>query len=78
MKPGDLLGSGTISGEKKEQFGSLLQLTWGGRDNITLSNGETRKFIEDGDSIVITGFAVKNGKKIGFGECAGKVLPALP
>ena len=78
MKPGDMLGSGTISGEKKEQFGSLLQLTWGGRDNITLSNGETRKFIEDGDSIVITGFAVKNGKKIGFGECAGKVLPALP
>lgn len=78
MKPGDMLGSGTISGEKKEQFGSLLQLTWGGRDNITLSNGETRKFVEDGDSIVITGFAVKNGKKIGFGECAGKVLPALP
>jgi len=43
-----------------------------------LSNGETRKFIEDGDSIVITGFANRNGKKIGFGECSGKVLPAHP
>lgn len=62
-----MLGSGTISGEKKEEFGSLLELTWGGRDTITLSNGETRKFIEDGDSIIMTGFALKNGKKIGFG-----------
>lgn len=78
MQPGDLLGSGTISGDKKEEYGSLLELTWGGRDSINLSNGETRKFIEDGDSIVITGFANRNGKRIGFGECSGKVLPAHP
>jgi fumarylacetoacetase len=78
MKPGDLLGSGTISGEKKEEFGSLLELSWGGRDSLTLSNGETRKFIEDGDTVVMTGFVNKKGRKIGFGECAGKVLPALP
>jgi fumarylacetoacetase len=78
MKAGDLLGSGTISGEKKEEFGSLLELTWGGRDSITLSSGETRKFIEDGDTVTMTGFVEKKGKRIGFGECSGKVLPALP
>lgn len=78
MRPGDLLGSGTISGEKKEEFGSLLELTWGGRDEIKLSNGEVRKFVEDGDTILMRGTAVKNGRKMGFGECLGKVLPALP
>jgi fumarylacetoacetase len=77
MKAGDMLGSGTISGDKKEEFGSLLELTWGGRDDVELGNGEKRKFILDGDSIIMTGWAIKNGKKIGFGECAGTVLPAL-
>jgi fumarylacetoacetase len=48
-----------------------LELTWGGKDNINLSNGETRKFIEDGDAVIINGFALKNGKKIGFGDCSG-------
>lgn len=67
MRAGDMLGSGTISGDKKEEFGSLLELTWGGRDDIELSNGEKRKFLQDGDSIVMTGWAVRNGKKIGFG-----------
>lgn len=67
MKAGDLLGSGTISGDKKEEFGSLLELTWGGRDDVELVNGEKRKFILDGDSIIMTGWAIKNGKKIGFG-----------
>lgn len=69
MKAGDMLGSGTISGEKKEEFGSLLELTWGGRDQILLGNGEKRKFVENGDSIVMTGWANINGKKIGFGQC---------
>ncbi len=77
MKAGDLLGSGTISGDKKEEFGSLLEITWGGRDDIELPNGEKRKFVQDGDSILMTGWAVNNGKKIGFGECEGTVLPAL-
>jgi fumarylacetoacetase len=45
----------------------LLELTWGGQNNINLSNGEVRKFLEDGDSIIMTGWAMKNGKKIGFG-----------
>ena len=78
MRAGDMLGSGTISGEKKEEWGSLLELTWGGRDEITLGNGEKRKFVEDGDEIIMTGFTMKNGKKIGFGDCAGKILPAHP
>ena len=69
MRAGDMLGSGTISGDKKEEFGSLLEITWGGRDDIDLPNGEKRKFIQDSDSIVMTGWAVRNGKKIGFGEC---------
>ena len=77
MRAGDMLGSGTISGEKKEEFGSLLEITWGGRDDIDLPNGEKRKFLQDGDSIIMTGWAVRNGKKIGFGECEGTVLPAL-
>jgi fumarylacetoacetase len=78
MQPGDLLGSGTISGDKKEEFGSLLELTWGGKETISLTNGETRTFIQDGDTVVMTGYALKAGKRIGFGECSGKVLPVLP
>lgn len=53
-------------------------MTVGGKEEFKLSNGEARKFIQDGDSIIMTGYATKNGKRIGFGECAGKVLPALP
>jgi fumarylacetoacetase len=77
MQPGDMLGSGTISGSKKEEYGSLLELTWGGRDEIPLPNGEVRKFVADGDSIIMTGWANRNGKRIGFGDCEGTVLPAL-
>ena len=73
-----MLGSGTISGNDKKEYGSLLELSWGGRDSIPLSNGEERKFIQDGDSVNIRGSAVNNGKKIGFGECEGTVLPVLP
>lgn len=70
MQPGDMIGSGTISGPEKHEFGSLLELTWGGQNNLTLSSGETRKFLEDGDSLLISGNAKSvNGKIIGFGEC---------
>ena len=78
MRPGDVLGSGTISGNDKKEYGSLLELSWGGRDTIPLSSGEERKFIQDGDSVNIRGAALNNGKKIGFGECEGTILPALP
>lgn len=77
MRAGDMLGSGTISGDKKQEYGSLLEATWGGRDDIKLDNGEVRKFALDGDSIIMTGWAEKNGKRIGFGDCEGTILPAL-
>ena len=77
MNTGDLLGSGTISGPERETFGSLLELTWGGKEPLTLAGGETRSFIEDGDSVTLRGWAQGEGHRIGFGECSGKVLPAL-
>jgi fumarylacetoacetase len=77
MNAGDLLGSGTISGPTKSEFGSLLELGWGGKAPFTLDTGETRTFIEDGDTLTLTGAALGDGYKIGFGDCTGTVLPAL-
>ena len=76
MRVGDLLGSGTISGPEKENRGSLLELSWGGKEPLTLDDGSTRSFIEDGDVLVLRGAAVGDGYRIGFGECSGRVLPA--
>lgn len=76
LQIGDLLGSGTISGKDKDSRGSLLELTWNMAEPITLVNGETRYFIEDGDSIVMRGYAQKDDMRIGFGEVRGKILPA--
>jgi fumarylacetoacetase len=78
METGDLLGSGTISGLTKDSLGSLLEMTEGGKEPITLATGETRSFIEDGDSFTLTGWAQGDGYRIGFGECVGKILPAVP
>jgi fumarylacetoacetase len=76
LQPGDLLGSGTQSGPAPEEAGSLLELTAGGKQELTLANGETRLFLEDGDSVVMRGWAEKAGcARIGFGEVAGTVLP---
>ena len=77
MRAGDLLGSGTISGPERENRGSLLELSWGGKEPFTLKNGETRSFIEDGDRLTLKGMARGDGYQIGFGECTGRVLPAL-
>ena len=77
MNPGDLLGSGTISGPAKSERGSLLELSWGGKEPITLDTGETRTFLEDGDTLTLHGAAKGDGYTIGFGDCSGKVLPAL-
>ena len=76
MRTGDLLGSGTISGPDRASFGSLLELTWGGRDPVTLPGGITRTFIEDGDTLTLRGHAEGDGYRIGFGECTGRILPA--
>jgi len=77
MTCGDLLGSGTISGPEKSERGSLLELTWGGKEPMTLDTGETRTFIEDGDTLTLTGHAQGDGYRIGFGSCTGTIKPAV-
>lgn len=77
MTVGDLLGSGTISGAEKHERGSLLELSWGGKEPLTLDSGDTRTFLEDGDTLTLKGAAKGKGYRIGFGTCTGTVLPAL-
>ncbi|MGX9355523.1 fumarylacetoacetase [Roseobacteraceae bacterium S113] len=76
MRVGDLLGSGTISGPDKDSRGALLELAWGGKEPVTLDTGETRSFLEDGDTLTLRGAAQGDGYRVGFGECAGKIVPA--
>ncbi len=77
IQVGDLYASGTISGPSPGSYGSLLELTWNGQKPLHLSDGTERKFIEDGDTIVMKAHTEKEGVRIGFGECKGKILPAL-
>lgn len=75
LRAGDVLGTGTLSGPAPEQGGSLLELTQGGKVPLTLTNGETRTFLQDGDSIILRGSCARAGaRRIGFGECRGTVL----
>ncbi|MDH3263830.1 MAG: fumarylacetoacetase [Paracoccaceae bacterium] len=76
MAVGDLLGSGTISGPEKGNRGSLLELSWGGKEPLTLDTGEDRSFLEDGDTLTLAGWAEGDGYRIGFGASAGEILPA--
>ena len=76
MSCGDLIGSGTISGPEKHQYGSMLELSWGGKKPISLQGSETRNFLEDGDIIRMNGAADGGDYKIGFGENIGKIIPA--
>lgn len=77
LQPGDLLGTGTLSGPTMDQAGALLEITEGGKKPLSLSNGETRTFLLDGDAVVFTGWCEKPGAaRIGFGECRATVLPA--
>lgn len=78
MSTGDLLGSGTISGPEKGNRGSLLELSWNGKEPVALDGGATRTFLEDGDRLTIRGHASRDGFRIGFGDCAGAVLPPAP
>ena len=73
---GDLLGSGTISGPDKHERGSMLELSWRGAETVELANGETRKFLADGDTVIMRGHCEADGIRIGFGEVSGKLLPA--
>ncbi|MDO9094803.1 MAG: fumarylacetoacetase [Rubrivivax sp.] len=78
LRTGDLLGTGTLSGPEPGQGGSMLELGHGGRQALTLSSGELRSFIEDGDTVILRGHCMAEGaRRIGFGECRGTVLPAL-
>lgn len=77
LQPGDLLGTGTQSGPAPGQGGSLLELSAGGKQPVTLANGETRCFLADGDTLILRAFCEREGAaRIGFGECAATVLPA--
>lgn len=76
LRVGDLYASGTISGPDKGSYGSMLEITWNGKTPVTLKNGSERKFIEDGDTVTMKAAAEKDGVRIGFGNCTGKVLPA--
>ena len=77
LQPGDLFGSGTISGTDPTSIGCLLEMTFGGRDAITLPNGETRRYLEDGDEVVFRAHCHRPGAvTIGFGLCSGRIAPA--
>ncbi|MBC7797097.1 MAG: fumarylacetoacetase [Pyrinomonadaceae bacterium] len=77
LQTGDLIATGTVSGREKSERGCLLEMTWRGKEPIELPNGETRRFLEDGDEVIMRGFCERSGfRRIGFGECRGIVLPA--
>lgn len=77
LQTGDLMATGTVSGREKSERGCLLELTWRGKEPIQLPNGEERRFLEDGDEIIMKGFCEREGfRRIGFGECRGRILPA--
>ncbi len=76
MRPGDLLGSGTISGPTPDSYGSLMELTWRGTNPLTMPSGEKRTYLEDGDTLALTGWCEGDGYRVGFGEVTGKLLPA--
>lgn len=75
LQTGDLLASGTISGDTEDSRGSMLEITWRGEHPIKLPNGEERKFIQDGDTVIMTAYCQGDGYRIGFGEVTGKILP---
>jgi fumarylacetoacetase len=78
LRPGDLLATGTVSGLERESRGCLLELTWRGAEPLTLPTGESRRFLEDGDEVIMRGFCAREGAaRIGLGECRGVVVPAL-
>lgn len=76
IKVGDMMASGTISGPEQASFGSMLELTWGGKNPLTLNDGTERKFINDNDTVAIRAYAEKDGKRVGFGEVKTTILPA--
>jgi fumarylacetoacetase len=77
VRPGDLIGSGTVSGPEAENRGCLLELTWKGQEPIELPDGETRTFLEDGDQVILKAYCRREGfVQIGLGSCAGTIAAA--
>ena len=77
VNSGDMMGSGTISGPTEDSFGSMLELSWGGQKPLKMNDGSERKFIQDNDTVIIRGYCQNDKVRIGFGECASKLLPAI-
>ena len=77
VNSGDMMGSGTISGPTKDSFGSMLELTWGGKNPIKMNDGSERKFINDNDTVTMKGFCQNSSVRIGFGEVSSKLLPTF-
>jgi len=78
LRAGDLIGSGTVSGPEKDNRGCLLEMTWRGAEPIELPTGEIRRFLEDGDEVILRGWCEAPGyRRIGLGECRGTILPAI-
>uniref|UniRef100_A0AC34F0Y8 Fumarylacetoacetase n=1 Tax=Panagrolaimus sp. ES5 TaxID=591445 RepID=A0AC34F0Y8_9BILA len=77
VRAGDLLGSGTVSGPNEGEYGSMLELSWKGSREVKLGPTQTRKFLQDQDEVNLVGYCEKDGKRIGFGPCKGKLVPAL-
>tara|TARA_R110001592_G_scaffold177990_8_gene418533 strand:+ start:487 stop:1749 length:1263 start_codon:yes stop_codon:yes gene_type:complete len=73
---GDVMASGTISGKDESSYGSLLEISWGGKKPFELKDGSKRTFIEDNDTVTMRGFAEKDGKRVGFGQVTGTILPS--
>lgn len=76
IEAGDMYASGTISGKSEDSYGSMLELSWSGTKTLELSDGTERTFIEDNDTIIMRGWCEEDGKRVGFGEVSGKILPA--
>jgi len=76
VRSGDMMGSGTISGPTPDSYGSMLELSWRGTNPLTMKDGSERKFINDGDNVILRGYCEQDGLRIGFGDCSGTVLPA--
>ena len=77
LKVGDLMASGTISGKDKNSYGSMLEISEAGKNSLTLADGSERKFLKDHDTVIMRGYAEKDGMRVGFGEVRTKILPAL-
>jgi len=77
VRSGDMMGSGTISGPTKSSYGSMLEITWAGKEPLTLKDGTSRIFFQDGDNIILRGYCKNDDVRIGFGKCTGKILPAI-